>query len=206
MSIRRFAIILLAAALLALPAAAVAQEDFTQYELLEPGSARFAITYDTTAGEGTSVYLNPVRRGSIATDERVVDLITGQELPFTMITGAQAKAEGLRGDRVADDDEFLRIELPGIVPVGAEARIRIFKTYEDAGSYQVDGETVVFARGLGIRANAVVLPPGYELIASATPGMVSTLADGRVKVSFLNDRDDTLPVRVVGRRVGGGAR
>jgi len=61
---------------------------------------------------------------------------------------------------------------------------------------------VVFDRGLGIRANGVVLPPGYELIASATPGIVTTLPDGRVKISFLNDRDDSLAVRVVGRRLG----
>jgi hypothetical protein len=59
---------------------------------------------------------------------------------------------------------------------------------------------VIFDRGLGIRANAVVLPPGYELVASRTPGIAGTLPDGRTKVSFLNDRDDSLAVRVVGRR------
>ena len=193
----------LAAVLLGLPATAAAQEDFTLYELLEPGSARFAITYDTTAREGATVYLNPIRRGSVAYDESVVDLRTGAELPFTVVSGAEAKTEGLLSARAADDDHYLRIQLPAAVPPGAEARIRIFKTYEDAASYKVDGDTVVFERGLGIRANAVVLPAGYELVASATPGMVSTLADGRIKISFLNDRDDTLPVRVVGRRLGG---
>jgi hypothetical protein len=39
------------------------------------------------------------------------------------------------------------------------------------------------------------------LIASASPGIVSTDADGRVRVSFLNDRDDQLPVKIVGRKV-----
>jgi hypothetical protein len=39
------------------------------------------------------------------------------------------------------------------------------------------------------------------------PGIVSTGADGRVRVSFVNDRDDVLPVRITGRRLSaGGAR
>jgi len=92
------------------------------------------------------------------------------------------------------------VHLAGPVPEGGEARIRIIKTYEDPESYWVDGDTVVFDRGLGIRANAVVLPAGYELVASRTPGIAGTLEDGRIKVSLLNDRDDSLAVRVVGRR------
>jgi len=36
------------------------------------------------------------------------------------------------------------------------------------------------------------------LIGCASPGIVSTDADGRVRVSFVNDRDDQLPVKCVG--------
>ena len=45
------------------------------------------------------------------------------------------------------------------------------------------------------------LPKGYELVGSASPGIVSTGPDGRVRVSFLNDRDDQLPVRITGRKL-----
>jgi hypothetical protein len=38
------------------------------------------------------------------------------------------------------------------------------------------------------------------------PAIVSTGKDGRVKASFVNDRDDTLPVKIVGRRLASGAR
>jgi len=31
--------------------------------------------------------------------------------------------------------------------------------------------------------------------------MISTDPDGRVRVSFLNDRDDQLPVKIVARRL-----
>ena len=47
----------------------------------------------------------------------------------------------------------------------------------------------------------VILPKGYELAGSASPAMVSMEADGRIHVSFLNDRDDQLPVKIVGRKL-----
>lgn len=195
-----------AALALAVPVPAHAQSAYTLYELLEPGSARFKITYDVTAARaGAEYFLNPIRTGSIATEESVIDLATGKALAFEVVTGAQAKEQGLAGPRTADDSEYIKVHLGRAVPEGAEARLRIIKTYEDPASYMVEGDTVVFDRGLGIRANAVVLPPGFELVASRTPGIASTLPDGRVKVSFLNDRDDQLAVRVVGRRAAGPA-
>ena len=46
---------------------AIAEDEFTLYELLAPDSHRFAITYDvTTAKEGDRFFLNPSREGSIA--------------------------------------------------------------------------------------------------------------------------------------------
>ena len=198
---RSFAMLAAAVAVLLLAAPAQAQTSYTLYELLEPGSAKFAITYDvTTARAGSEYYLNPIRAGSIATDESVIDLSTGKELFFEVISGKQAKEQSLTGPRTPDDNHYIKVHLAQPVPEGGEARLRIIKTYQDTESYWVDGDTVVFDRGLGIRANAVVLPPGYELIGSRTPGSTSTLPDGRVKVSFLNDRNDQLAVRVVGRR------
>jgi hypothetical protein len=46
-----------------------------------------------------------------------------------------------------------------------------------------------------------VLPGGYELIACSAPGIVSTGTDGRIRVSFFNDRDDQLLVRLRGRPI-----
>lgn len=186
---------------LAIAAPVHAQTSYTLYELLEPGSAQFKITYDvTTARAGDEYFLNPIRAGSIATDESVWDLSTGKELVFEVITGAQAKQQGLASPRTPDDNEYIKVHLGRAIPEGGEARLRIIKTYEDPESYLVDGDTVVFDRGLGIRANAVVLPAGYELVSSRTPGIAGTTEDGRIKVSLLNDRDDQLAVRVVGRR------
>ena len=185
-----------------------AEDDFTLYELLDPSTSAFAITYDTTAARpGQTLFFNAVRAGSAVADERVIDRATAQDLEWELVSGLAAKANGWLPDRVADDARYLMIRLAAPVPEGGEARLRISKTYTDPASYRGEGDGLVFERALGIRANAVVLPPGYELTGCSVPAIVSTLADGRVKASFLNDRDDALAVRITGRRLAaGGAR
>ena len=104
--------------------------------------------------------------------------------------------------RIRDDEaRFVKVELATPVPKDGARRIRIFKTYADPKSYYVEGDRIVFDRGLSIRRNAVVLPAGYELVSCSVPAIVSTESDGRVKASFVNDRDDVLPVKIVGRRL-----
>jgi hypothetical protein len=187
-------------ALLAVPAAA--DDEYTLYELLAPETHRFAITYDvTTSTEGARLFFNPIRPGSTATDERVIDRATGRDLRFSIVKGREAKATGLVEPDTADDALFIRVELASPVPKGGERRLRILKTYADPKSYFTEGDRIVFARGLGIPNNAVVLPKGYELVACSVPAIVSTEADGRMKASFANDRADELGVRIVGRRL-----
>jgi hypothetical protein len=178
------------------------EDEFTLYELLAPGSHRFAITYDvTTAVAGARFFFNPIREGSVSTDERVVERERGRELKWEVVKGREAKASGLVRAATPDESLFIKVSLPAPVPAGGATRLRILKTYLDAKSYYAEGDTIVFDRGLSIRRNAVVLPAGYELVGCAAPAVVGTEADGRVKVSFVNDRDDTLPVRIVGRRL-----
>src|SRR5579864_5800377 len=98
---RRFLIAL--ALLLGIPALAV--DDFTLYDLLPPETHSFAITYDVTvAREGSRFFFNPIRQGSTATKERVIERSTGQDLKFETVTGKDAKATGEVGSRAADDD------------------------------------------------------------------------------------------------------
>jgi hypothetical protein len=60
---------------------------------------------------------------------------------------------------------------------------------------------LVFIRPLGIKRNVVLLPKGWELIECGSPAIISSDADGRIRVSFLNDRDDQLPVKIIARRL-----
>lgn len=175
----------------------------TLYELLAPDTHQFAITYDVTATRPNArIYLNPIRPGSTASKERVIERGSGKELSFDVISGKNAKSEGLVMPSIADDAQYLRVKLPGPVPRNGETRIRIYKTYTDAKSYYVnDKGDLIFDRPFGIRRNVVVLPAGWELVGCASPGMVSTDPDGRVRVSFFNDRDDQLPVKITARRL-----
>ena len=195
---RRF--ILFAGLLLAFPA--FASDEFTLYDLLPPDTHQFAITYDVTVTrEGAHYFFNPIRPGSTASKERVIDRATGLDLKFETVTGKDAKATGEAGSRAADDDLFLKVTLAAPVPKGGETRIRIFKTYTDAPSYSVKDSFLVFDRPLGIKRNVVLLPRGWELLISTSPAIVSTDADTRVRLSFLNDRDDQLPVKITARRL-----
>jgi hypothetical protein len=180
----------LVAAALATAAPALAQnrsdDEYTRYELLEPGSGKFRIIYDVTAvTPGATAYYNPIRKGSEASDESVIDLMTGEPLKFDVVTGAQAREGGFA--RADLDTSYIRVTLarPVPAPIG-ERRLRILKTYRDVKSYYVDGETVVFARPLGIRRNAVILPPGYEIVSCNVPVQVIEEPDRRIGVSFIH--------------------
>ena len=186
--------------LLAICGLARADDVLTVYELLAPASHKFAIIYDmSTAVEGSPYLFNPIRRGSVASDERVVDAATGKALVFETVTYEVAAKHGLRGRQSAD--EYLQVTLARPVPKGGEGRVRIYKTYMDAASYGGDAKELNFERSFGIKRNVIVLPVGFELIVCSAPGIVTTMADGRVRVSFLNDRDDQLLVKLKGRAV-----
>ena len=176
--------------------------ELTVYDLQAPSTHAFDIVYDVTViREGAAWFFNPIRPGSTASKERVIDPATGKPLEFATVDGKTAKASGQVSARTADDAEFLRVKLPRPVPKGAESRIRIYKTYTDAPSYYEKDGSLVFDRPLGIKRNIVILPKGYELTGSASPAIVSLEPDGRIHVSFLNDRDDQLPVRITARKL-----
>ena len=175
-------------------------DHYTRYELLAPGSSKFRIIYEVTATTpGATSYFNPIRKGSIATDEAVYDRMTGAPLKFEVVSGLVARAGGVRG---ADSTgEYIAVRLARAVPDGGEQRIRIDKTYEDAKSYLAGGDTVVFTRSLGIRKKSVVLPAGYELIGVNYPSQILTEKDGRISVSFINIGPSDVPYVVKGRKL-----
>lgn len=175
-------------------------DGYTRYELLAPGSGKFRIVYEITAvAPGATAYFNPIRPGSVATDERVTDRATGKPLAWSVVDAAAARAGG-----VADADagmRFIRVALARPVPAnGGEARILIEKTYEDPKSYLTTGNgEIVFDRPLGVKRNAVVLPAGYVLVSSNYPSQI--LEDrGRILVSFWNVTPAQAPLHIVARR------
>lgn len=178
-------------------------DGYTRYELLEPGSSKFRILYEVTATTpGATAYYNPIRTGSVATDERVTDRATGKPLVWSVVGGDVAAAGGVRG--AGSGDQYIRVTLARPVPAdGGEARVLIDKIYADPKSYFVEGLTIVFDRSLGVKRNSVVLPEGYELVTSSYPAQVLHEADGRIVVSFWNATPAPAPVRITARPARG---
>jgi hypothetical protein len=169
------------------------EDEYTRYELLAPGTASFKIIYDVTAvSPGAKFFFNPIRVGSVATDESVIDLMTGVPLKFQEVSGADARESGLTN--ASTEGRYIRVELARPVPQGGEGRLRIIKTYKDPKSYYRDGSAIVFDRPLGIKRNAVVLPPGYELVSCNIPSQVIEEPDGRVGISFMNTYPSQAPL------------
>lgn len=198
---RRFHAALALSVLVAAPGAAqqTQADDYTRYELLLPGSGKFRILYQVTAtAPGTTQFFNVIRKGSVASDERVIDLATGRPLAFDVVSGAVARAGGVRG---ADTSaQWIRISLAHPVPAGGETRLLIDKTYYDTSSYRLRGDTIVFDRPLGIKRNAVVLPAGFELLSCNYPSQVLQEPDGRLKVAFWNNTPAPAPLVLRARR------
>jgi hypothetical protein len=175
-------------------------DGYTRYELLAPGSHKFRIYYEVTATTpGVRAYYNPIRAGSVASDEEVLDRATGKPLAFEEVDGSVAAAAGVSGAK--SGNRFIKVSLARPVPPdGGGGRIQINKTYEDAASYREEGDTIVFDRPLGIKRNAVVLPAGYVLVACNYPSQIIREADGRIAVSFWNTTPAQAPLLLKARR------
>ncbi len=159
---------------------------YTRYELLAPETASFKIYYEVTATTaGARFYYNPIRKGSVASDESVYDAMLGMALQFDVVSGAEARKDPLMPD--ADlDTNYIKVTLARPVPEHGQGRIVILKTYKDPKSYYLDGKTIVFNRPLGVTRNKVVLPSGYEVVGLTVPSQILTEKDGRIAISFLH--------------------
>ena len=173
-------------------------DDYTRYELLAPGSGKFRIYYEVTATTpGATEFFNPIRKGSVASDERVYDRFTGAPLAFDVVGGDVARAGGVRN---ADStSQYIRVHLARPVPKDGEARILIDKTYYDPKSYyEEENGLLVFARPLGIKRNAIVLPRDYEVVSCNVPSQVIE-EGGRLSLSFWNALPAEAPLVIKAR-------
>jgi hypothetical protein len=171
-------------------------DEYTRYELLDPETASFKIHYEVTATTaGARSFYNPIRKGSVASDESVYDAMSGKPLHFEVVGGAEARKDALMADAELDT-EYIKVTLARPVPENGQGRVIIVKTYKDAKSYYVDGETIVFKRPLGIQRDKVVLPAGYEVVKLTVPSQILTEKDGRIAISFLHAGAGEAPLEV----------
>jgi hypothetical protein len=164
----------------------ISADTYTRYELLAPETHQFKIYYEVTETRvGAKFHFNPIREGSEATDESVVDLATGKPLKFEVVTGTQAKVDS-PSENFGATAHYIKVILAHPVPASGEYRLAIIKTYKDDKSYYSDGDDIVFKRPLGIPRDSVVLPVGYEIALCSVATQVLTETDGRLKLAFVN--------------------
>src|SRR5581483_1570187 len=177
-------------------------DTYTRYELLAPDTHQFRIYYEVTETRaGARFHFNPIREGSTATDESVIDAATGKPLKFEVVTGAQAKADAPDAT-FTPTAHYIRVHLAHAVPAAGEYRLVIWKTYQDEKSYYSEGDLIVFKRSLTIPRNSVVLPAGFEVVSSSVATQVLTEAGGRLKLAFVNaGSGGALEVTIKARRL-----
>ena len=175
-------------------------DEYTRYELLDPETGTFKIYYEVTAtSSGAKFFYNPIRKGSVASDESVYDAMSGKPLHFEVVNGGEARKDALMADAELDT-EYIKVTLARPVPENGQGRVIIVKTYKDAKSYYVDGKGIVFRRPLGIQRDKVVLPPGYEVVKLTVPSQILTEKDGRIAISFLHAGAGEAPLEVRGMK------
>ena len=115
------------------------------------------------------------------------------------LRGEAITRAGLDVRDVTPKTEVVVFRFPAVTP-GASVRLRMFETYTDSVRYTLAGDELVWDRSFGRPANAVVLPAGWMLTNSSIPATVTTLADGRVRLDFVNPRPDEIAVLLTARR------
>ncbi|HEY2459513.1 MAG TPA: hypothetical protein VGI16_01830 [Candidatus Acidoferrum sp.] len=171
------------------------------YFLQQPETHAFSLYHDYTESRpGVDKYLNVVREGSTVSGPSAYILDTGEKLATRLMTGEQLAAAKIESDDPVKPN--MQVVLVPFAPVkkGQSIRLRISETYTAPASYRLDGDELIFDRGLGRPRNAVVLPAGWYLTANAVPATVSQLADGRIRLDFWNGSPEPADVLIKAKR------
>lgn len=171
------------------------------YFLQQPQTHAFSLYHDyTESHEGADKYLNVVREGSTVSDPSAYILDTGEKLATKLMSGADLAAAKIdAGEPLTPTTQVVLIPFTP-VKKGQSVRLRISETYTAPASYRLDGDELVFDRSFGRARNAVVLPAGWYLTASAIPATVAQLPDGRIRLDFWNGRPDSVDVLLKARK------
>lgn len=171
------------------------------YFLQQPETHAFDLYHDYTETRvGVDRYINIVRGGSRASNPSARILDTGESLQVQTLRGDEiTKAQIDIGEAVRPESEVVLIRFPA-VQQGKSVRLRISETYTDPGRYDVVNDELVWDRAFGRPANAMVLPLGWMLTNCSIPATVSEMPDGRIRLDFINARNDEIAVLVTARK------
>jgi len=197
-------------ALIALALLAIAQQSLhraeqdreIRYWLLDPSTHQFRISHDfTVTRAGQASVHSFVRKGSVvAPDAAITDLDTGKKLHTHVVTGKEVNALGYYSAPVDPDSLAVQGDLAEPIAKEHSTRVRVEETYTDAAGYfEKEGE-LTCTRTLGRPLNYVTLPAGWMLTSVNTPATITLDEEGRVKLRFVNIRNDELAITIKARR------
>jgi hypothetical protein len=171
------------------------------YFFQQPETHSFDLYHDYTESRpGMDKYINVVRAGSRVSRPSAKILDTGVSLTYEIMKGPAITAAKLDiGEPVTPATEVVVIRFPA-VRQGQSVRLRLSETYTDSVRYRIDNDELVWDRSFGRPSNAIVLPSGWYLTNSSIPGTVSLTDDGRLRVDFVNPRNDDIAVLLTARR------
>lgn len=173
------------------------------YFLQQPETHAFDLYHDYTESRpGVDRYLNVVRGGSRVSNPSARLLDTGESLQTQIMRGAEITSAQIDiGEAVKPESEIVLIRFPAVQP-GKSVRLRISETYADPGRYGLVGDELVWDRAFGRPANAIVLPQGWMVTNCSVPATVSETADGRIRLDFVNPRNDEIAVLLTAKKRG----
>jgi hypothetical protein len=175
------------------------------YFLQQPETHAFKLYHDyTEARAGVNGYANVVRAGSVASHPSASILDTGEQLKTLEMNGAQMTASKINVGEAVDPAAKVVVIPFAPLQAGQTLRLRIAETYTAPQSYKLEGDELVFDRSLGRPRNAVVLPSGWYCTFSSAPATLSQLPDGRVRLSYWDDRPEPVDVLLKARRRAAG--
>jgi len=183
------------------------QDREIRYWLLDPSTHQFRISHDFTVTRvGQASVHSFVRKGSVvAPDATMTDLDTGKKLPTHVVSGKDVNALGYYPTPTDPDSAVVQGDLETPVAKGTSTRVRVEETYTDPAGYVVQDGELTWKRTLGRPLNFVTLPAGWMLTSVNTPATISLDEQGRVRLRFINIRNDELSIVIKARRRGGQA-
>jgi len=178
------------------------QDREIRYWLLDPATHQFRISHDFTVTRvGQASVHSFVRKGSVvAPDATMIDLDTGKKLPTHVVSGKDVNALGYYPTPTDPESVVVQGDLEQPVAKDRSTRVRVEETYTDpAGYFAQDGE-LTWKRTLGRPLNTVTLPAGWMLTSVNTPATISLDEQGRIRLRFINIRNDELSIVIKARR------
>jgi hypothetical protein len=172
------------------------QDAYTRIELGSPDTGSFKVIHEaasiTPGAREYAFYPWPRTQGS---GFKATDLMTGAALEARPEVILASRTSGLADGGVRE----LRVTLARPVPKDGQGRTRVEMDARNPEMYKREGAVVTFTWPIPSPRGTVVLPAGYELLATDVPSQILSESDGRIAVSYMHQMTGDPVMKVIAR-------